>query len=390
MNFQTSVTDRAMESEQGGGPEAPDTDQTTIQQQINRFPNPGLKKAIVDAKRLIERTHAELALLVSEFHDRALAELDHGISTVRWLEKHCSMSPTEASGTLKTARALEHMPTVTDNALCGDVPWPSLRLLSEARDRYPQEFEHHEHVFADTATYLSTRDLRRAVGHWEQQVNYDQALGDARSVDQLRSFHHSQTYDGLWASKGTFSPEGGHIIDTALNAICDPSNLNGDGRSPTQRRADAVVELSRFWLDHNADAVTSGGEKPHITVTLDYRILTGALRQLPEIGGTAVDPETIRRLTCDAAIIPMVLGSDSEPLDVGRRTRTIPAALRRALEHRDGGCRWDGCTAPVSWCDAHHKIHWANGGRTSLANTMLLCRSHHTATHGQNRAPPDV
>lgn len=361
-----------------------------IQHHMDRLPNDELKQATIELKAHLDAVSTLLALHVRELDERALPTLDHRISTTGWLKLHCQMSATEASGTVKTARALAHMPTVTNNALAGDIPWRSVRLLSQARDKYPNEFRLHEGVFADTATYLSVKDLRRAVGHWEQQVNYDQALGDARSVDQLRSFHHSQTYDGLWASKGTFSPEGGHIIDTALNAICDPSNLNGDGRSPTQRRADAVVELSRFWLDHNADAVTSGGEKPHITVTLDYRILTGALRQLPEIGGTAVDPETIRRLTCDAAIIPMVLGSDSEPLDVGRRTRTIPAALRRALEHRDGGCRWDGCTAPVSWCDAHHKIHWANGGRTSLANTMLLCRSHHTATHGQNRAPPDV
>ncbi|MEN8040935.1 MAG: HNH endonuclease, partial [Actinomycetota bacterium] len=79
---------------------------------------------------------------------------------------------------------------------------------------------------------------------------------------------------------------------------------------------------------------------------------------------------------------PMVLGSESEPLDVGRKTRTIPAALRRAIEHRDGGCcTWPGCTAPASWCDVHHDQHWADGGVTSLANCRLLCRKHHTATH---------
>ncbi len=113
-----------------------------------------------------------------------------------------------------------------------------------------------------------------------------------------------------------------------------------------------------------------------------------------------VTPETVRRITCDGAIIPMVLGSDSEPLDVGRKTRTIPTAIRRALEQRDGGCVWDGCDAPPSWCDAHHLTHWTDGGDTSLGNLTLLCRPHHTATHkssdhddrnrpNQPRPPPD-
>ncbi|MDK1019280.1 MAG: DUF222 domain-containing protein, partial [Actinomycetota bacterium] len=142
----------------------------------------------------------------------------------------------------------------------------------------------------------------------------------------------------------------------------------------------------RFWLDHNSNVVTSGGEKPHITVTVDYRMLTGELERLPEMNGAPVTPATIRRLTCDAAIIPMVLGSDSEPLDVGRKTRTVPASIRRAIEQLYDGCAWPGCDAPLSWCDAHHITHWADGGRTSLDNLALLCRKHHTATH-QDQLP---
>ncbi|HDL41869.1 MAG TPA: HNH endonuclease, partial [Actinobacteria bacterium] len=81
------------------------------------------------------------------------------------------------------------------------------------------------------------------------------------------------------------------------------------------------------------------------------------------------------------SIVRMVLDQDSMPIDVGRRTRTIPPALRRALDYRDQGCVWKGCTAPVSWCDAHHVIHWAQGGETTLDNLILLCRTHHTRIH---------
>ncbi|MFV2000767.1 MAG: DUF222 domain-containing protein, partial [Acidimicrobiia bacterium] len=158
-----------------------------------------------------------------------------------------------------------------------------------------------------------------------------------------------------------------------------------------QRRADAITDICRFWLDHNQTVTTSGGNKPHITVTVDYQTLIKGVSDnglLPELDGTPVDPETIRRLTCDAGIVRIVTDSTGQPLDVGRRVRTAPPALRRALEHRDGGCTWTGCTAPVSWCDAHHIIHWADGGETTLANMALICRRHHTMTH-EGKTPPE-
>ncbi len=202
----------------------------------------------------------------------------------------------------------------------------------------------------------------------------------------------------------------------AIRALADPANLDPDDvRTPRQRRADAVTEVCRFWLDRNDTAVTSGGTKPHITVTVDYDHLVGSGRSdanvaptigsdrdlLPEIDGTPVDALDIRRLACDADIVRMVVRGGSEILDVGRATRTVPSAMRRAVEHRDGGCTWDGCDALAGWCDAHHVVHWAAGGPTSLDNLRLLCRRHHRAVHvgrrgprqgdepGSSRPPPD-
>jgi hypothetical protein len=300
------------------------------------------------------------------------------------------MTAAQASGTVKTARVVGHMPTVIEAALQGAVPHRSLQLLAQARNRHKIEFIDHEEVFGDIATFLSVTDLRRGIERWEQQINFDQALEDTAKLETLRGFHHSQTYEGLWATKGTFTPEGGHIITQAIKASCDPSNLDPEElRSPPQRRADALVDICSFYLTHNTDLVTSGGERPHVTITLDWDTLKGQVDRLPEIDGAPVTPETLRRITCDAGIIPMLLGSPSEVLDVGRKTRTIPAALRRALEQRDQGCVWQGCGAPASWCDAHHIIHWADGGETNLTNTQLLCRTHHTATHKQERSPPE-
>ena len=359
-----------------------------LQLKIDGMFDDELEKAVVGLKKLIDAQNAELLLLMAEFDRRKIASTECELSTTAWLKHTCRMSATEASGTVKTARALADMPSVAEEALAGNVVQSSVRLLARARDTHPDEFIEHEAVFADIATYLDGRDLRRAVSHWEQQVDFPSALADTESARRSRRFYFNQSYRGMWNATGDLDPESGHVISTALRSLTDPANLDADDtRSMPQRKADAFTDICRFFLDHSDTVQTSRGEKPHVTVTVDYRVLTGELRKLAEFDGTAVDPESVRRLTCDAGIIPIVLGSDSELIDIGRKTRTISAALRRALEDRDGGCSWSGCTAPVSWCDAHHIIHWADGGNTNLDNTRLLCRKHHTATHDGRSGP---
>ncbi|MFV2000249.1 MAG: DUF222 domain-containing protein [Acidimicrobiia bacterium] len=392
MCYQTSVLDRALVSDEGGGLDVPGTDLKTIEEHIWRMADADLKQAAITARRLIDRTHVELALLVREIDRRDLPELDEHLSTTGWLKHHTRMTAAEASGTTKMARSLVHMPTAVQRALAGDVPARSLQLVAQARDRHRDAFVEHEEVFGEIATYLSVADMRRAISHWEQQIDYPSALSDAEQAEGRRAVYLAQSIEGVGDLKGTLTAEQYHTVKTALDAHGDPANLDRDDhRTPAQRRADSLVDIHRFWLDHNNDVVTSGGEKPHITVTLDYRQLTGELKRLPELNGVPVSPETARRLTCDAGIIPMVLGSDAEPLDIGRKTRTIPSAIRRAIEQLHHGCAWSGCDAPLSWCDIHHVVHWANGGSTSVSNCIPYCRKHHTVVHrddNHGRGPP--
>ncbi|MEE9299212.1 MAG: HNH endonuclease signature motif containing protein, partial [Acidimicrobiia bacterium] len=102
--------------------------------------------------------------------------------------------------------------------------------------------------------------------------------------------------------------------------------------------------------------------------------------------GTVITPDTARRVACDASISRVVTRGESEILDVGRTTRTIPAAIRKALIIRDRHCQHRGCDRPHRWCDAHHITHWAHGGPTSLDNLTLLCRRHHRAAHQDDQA----
>lgn len=114
---------------------------------------------------------------------------------------------------------------------------------------------------------------------------------------------------------------------------------------------------------------------------IDTRALAEDRGRLSELAdGAALHPETVRRLSCDAAVVAMLDDADAVPLDVGRRRRTVNAALRRALRARDAGCRFPGCIQRRH-VDAHHITHWAHGGQTALANLILLCRAHHRLLH---------
>src|SRR5262249_27720208 len=111
-----------------------------------------------------------------------------------------------------------------------------------------------------------------------------------------------------------------------------------------------------------------------VLVHVDATTLTGRGER------AGISAETARRLLCDAGIVPILEDAHATPLDVGRKTRSIPTALRRALRTRDVGCRFPGCTH-TRYVDAHHLPHWVDGGATSLANTALLCTRHHTLVH---------
>lgn len=372
-------------------PVASNSNMNTILRDISAMSDDVLEKATIELRATISAAQTRFALQVRELEHRDIPSVVHGLTTVGWLRHHCNIDGAEASGVTKTGRALTHMPTIVEQALGGNISYRSVSLLAQARDRNPSPFPHHEAVFSDVATRLTPHNLRRVISHWEQQVNHQQALGDIEHINRLRSLYLAQTFDGVGEIRGTLNPELFHTITTAIQAHTNPTwGDHDDHRSPTQKRADALGDICRFFLDHNTQLRTSGGEKPHITITIDHNTFTGARQQLAELGGAPVNLETIKQIACDAAITRIVLDAKSIPIDVGRKTRTIPPGLRRALEHRDQGCVWKGCTAPVSWCDAHHLTHWANGGPTTLQNTVLLCRKHHTRTHRLDLTTEDI
>lgn len=189
---------------------------------------------------------------------------------------------------------------------------------------------------------------------------------------------------GLTPIRGHLDDHGIAVVKTAIEALAAPAPESDgvrDTRSPANRRAHAMVEAMRGFLDA-AQGPAHGGERPHVTVTLNWDAVTNAISQARYDTGAHLSPAQARRFLCDAAIIPAILGTDGEVLDVGRRSRTFPPTIRRAVALRDRGCSWPGCDRPPQWCDAHHIQFWGRDlGVTSLANGVLLCPFHHSEIH---------
>lgn len=317
------------------------------------------------------------------FEQRGGHEVAGYVSVASWLKDRCGIAGSSAAERVRVSRALPHMPPTRAAFADGAVSYTAVRLLADAREAHPDIFEEHEEALLDAARTLRIRGLRKAIAYWRQALDWDAALTDANHLYEMRRLHLSRTFGGTGRLDGVLDPDGTEVVAAALGSIIDGEFRSGsdDTRSPAQRRADALVEICRRWLD-GGSAHVSGGVRPHLSVLVDLEVLETRSGGTAETGsGRVPHPETIRRLACDAGVCRIVMQGGSAPLDVGRRTRTVPPALRRAVVARDRGCAFPGCDRPPSWCDCHHVHHWAEGGPTSLDNLVLLCRHHHRLVH---------
>jgi hypothetical protein len=183
---------------------------------------------------------------------------------------------------------------------------------------------------------------------------------------------------GAWL-RGRLDADGTSVLRAALDPLAAPRPTAADGPDPRpvgRRRAEALVDVCRVALA-SGELPDSGGERPQMVVTVPLSMLTDAIGAATLEDGTPISPSAARLIACDARIVPAVLGSRGEPLDVGRGRRLFTGHLRRALVLRDRGCAFPGCDRPPRWCEAHHIVPWAVGGATAVSNGVLLCGHHH-------------
>jgi hypothetical protein len=261
-------------------------------------------------------------------------------------------------------------------------------------------------VLLAEAKALDATELRKVARRLLAVVDPDgDERRDERELDRLEraahlNRHFSITDDqagGAWI-KGRCSTEDAALIKATLiplakphpsaGPVCDRSTCavpgcGHDGRDPRDhgtRMLDALVEACRR-LQTTDLLPESHGATPRVTVTMDL----DDLRDQSGFGvtetGEQLSASAVRRICCDSQVIPAVLGTASEVLDVGRLQRLVTAAIWKALVARDRHCRFGGCTRPPVMCHAHHLVHWVDGGVTSLNNMVLLCGHHHRLIH---------
>jgi hypothetical protein len=338
-----------------------------------------LGEEIAELSLQIDAATYQLLVMIREFDERG--GWDGGFrSCAHWMSWRTGTDLGAARERVRVARALADLPLVSEALRKGEVSYSKVRAIS--RVATPEtEGELLRLAKAGTACHLEriVRGLRR--------VDRLQAVSDENRRDDSRYLSAHVDEDGMVVVRGRLPPEAGAVflraLDAAQQQLFDVARQEKaqslQDASPEQRRADALGLMAESALSAGLDPGTRG-DRYQVVLHVEAEALpadsdTGA----GVLDGQGVAAETCRRFTCDSARVLMRHAPDGSVLDVGRRTRAISPGLRRALEHRDGGCRFPGCTVRV--CDAHHVKHWADGGETSMGNTILCCKHHHRLLH---------
>jgi len=328
--------------------------------------------------------------LVAEFERREAHTAWGFHSCGAWIAWRCGIDPRSAREHVRVARALEGLADVKACFARGELSYSKVRAIT--RIATPEI----ESELLEMARWARASQLERLVRGYRRAVS----VQDAEAAHAERFLTTEWDEDGSLLLRGRLSPEDGALfvkaIEVAKQAISErevahevcsqggsaepepPSELR---EHPRVSRADALAELAERSLS-GASAPRPAPERHQVVVHAE----AGALAGGPEEpgchleDGPAICAESARRIACEASLLSVLHGPKGE-LDVGRKSRAVPSAMRRALEYRDEGrCRFPGCEN-ASWVDAHHIVHWAHGGETKLANLVLLCGRHHRLVH---------
>jgi hypothetical protein len=327
---------------------------------------------------VLDRVVAKVAAAVGEFDSAELWDCDGASSMVAWLRHHAGRSGRDAQVVTRTARRLGRLPVTAAAFAAGDLSGGQMQaIVAHVDERTVELFAEHEPEVVPALVGLSVSDTAAAMGHWARYA--DSLLDEPPTDEPERALFLSRTLDGRRELSGHLDAEGGEIVSTALRLAQTPEVVGEPARSPARRRADGLVDVCRWFLEHQGHR-RGGRHRPHLNVIVDLEALEGQGRgQL--VDGSLLRPVDVQRLLCDAGVHRVVTAGRSTVLDYGTTTRTIPAPLWAALVVRDGHCRFPGCDRPPEWCEGHHLRFVSDGGPTRLDNLAMLCSRHHHICH---------
>lgn len=332
---------------------------------------------------LLEAARHSLDVEWTETLAAAEAARDHDTmgypSMVAYLKDRLRMAGGRAHRYVRNARASLNCTATLSAWKQRAISSDEAELMFQASERMPDKFPEAEPYLLELVGH-GVDDTKRVLAYWRNDVDLPGVRLELEDQMQRRHFDVARRGNGMVAGEFALPQLEGETLLTAIDALMPPL-AEGDSRTTSQRRADALGDLGRSFLEGTGSPIV-GGERPHINVHVDLAALNGRGGGRHETEDRfVIDPESVRQLACDASVSRIVFGPESEVLDVGRKTRTIPAGLRRAVVARDRHCVAPGCRRSAKWCDVHHIISWADGGETVIDNLCLLCRFHHTQMH---------
>ena len=335
-----------------------------------------LGNEIAEMSAHLEAATARLLACIREFDAREGWNTGFR-SCAAWLCWRVGLDMGAARERVRVARALGTLPRLAEALARGEISYAKVRAVTRVATP-----ETEERLLA-VARAGTAEHVERIVRGW-RYVDRQAELEDSAHKDKCRALNVYQDADGTVVVRGRLTPEVGALLLRALEAARTslyPKASPAHG-APTlpQQQADALALLAETALHHELDP-GAPGERYQVVVHVDAEVLADADHPGQSVleDGVRVSAETSQRLACDASRVVMRHDGDGRIAEVSARTRTIPPAIRRALQHRDHGCRFPGCGVRVA--EGHHIRHWARGGPTTLSNLAMLCRRHHRAVH---------
>jgi hypothetical protein len=326
--------------------------------------------------------------LIGEF-DRRRGWWDGRLhSCAHWLNFKCGLNLGAAREKVRVAHALGGLPKIAASMARGELSYSKVRALSRVACPATEE------GLLMIALHGTAHHVERLVQGFRRAQEAEELSREAQQQAN-RSVTYEYAEDGSLMLRARLPALAGAMLLRALEAAL--AGLPKAAISAkvvkelpiaySARRADALAAVAESFLTEShsaaktANSASSTADRYQVIVHVDAETLHQRTAGRCEIEqGPAIPVETVRRLACDASLLTVLESEQGEPLDVGRKTRSIPPAIRRALHTRDGGCRFPGCTHQ-RYVDAHHIEHWADGGETKLSNLVTLCRLHHRLVH---------
>jgi hypothetical protein len=299
------------------------------------------------------------------------------------------LSPSAAKEQVRVAESLAHRNREAAAAFAeGEVGFEQTAVITRIVDNLPDAATHDQKRRAETFLLAQSRisDAALLMGcrkRLHDHIDPDGTLEREKTAAQLRGANFRNHGDGTQTFNWRGTDETMAKLKAALDPLAAPrpeTNGDKDDRTPAQRRADAMADLVGIAL-RGDQLPKQRGNRAHLLVTITEQNLRTGRGFGVTATGEDLTATAIRRIACDAKITPITIDGNGVPLAVGRTRRTVTPAQWAALVIRDKGCIFPGCDRPASWCQAHHRIHWEDGGPTDLTNTLLHCDHHHDVVH---------